>query len=86
MHHDKMLPRNLPKFGNFLVNTATKLSRIELEVQVHKPRFGFQRNVFAFENTLVRRLGWIIPLDSSIANALLGNQFERRLKEIDVQP
>jgi hypothetical protein len=47
-----MLPRNFPKFGGFLVNAATKLNRMELDIQVHEPRFGFQRNVFAFKNTL----------------------------------
>lgn len=86
MHQQEMLPRNFPKFGSFLVNRATKFCGIELDIQVHEPRFGFQRNVCAFKNTLVRCLGSIIPFDGSIANAFFGNQFERRLKEIDVKP
>jgi len=32
------------------------------------------------------RLGCIIPFDGLVANALIGNQFERRLKEVDVKP
>ena len=84
--HDKMLPRNFPKFGGFLVNAATKLNRMELDIQVHEPRFGFQRNVFAFKNTLVRRLGCILPFEGLVVQAFLGNQFERWLKEIDVEP
>jgi hypothetical protein len=80
-----MLPRNIPKFGSFLVNASPKFGRIELEIQVHKPCFGLQRNVFAFQDTLVRCLGYIIPFDGFIANAFFGNQFERRLKEIDVE-
>ena len=81
-----MLPRNFPKFGSFQVNVPPKLGRIELDVQAHKACFGFQRNIFAFKDTLVRCLGCIIPFDGSIANAFFGNQFERGLKEIDVEP
>lgn len=81
-----MLPRDFPKFGSFLVNSTAQFSGIELEIQGHEPRFGFHRNIFAFENTLVRRLGRIIPFEGLVANALLGNQLERGLKEIDVKP
>ena len=81
-----MLPRNFPEFGCFVVNGAPKFSRIELEIQVHEPRFGFQRNILAFKDTLVRRLGCIIPFDGLVANAFFGNQLERWLKEVDVEP
>ena len=63
-----MLPRNFPKFGDFLVNLPSKFGGIELDINVGEPRFGFHRNVFAFDNALVRGLGWIIPLDGLIAN------------------
>ena len=59
-----------------MVHETTKFSRIELDIEVHKPGFGFQRNIFAFKDALVRRLGCIIPFDGLVANAFLGNQFE----------
>jgi len=80
-----MLPRNFPKFGSFLVNPAPKFGGIELDIHVHESGFGYQRNIFAFEYTLVRCLSWIIPFDGLIAKAFFGNQFERRLKEVDVE-
>ena len=64
-----MLPRKFPKFGSFLVNPTPKFGRIELKIQIDKSCFGFQRNVMAFEDTLVRGLGAIIPFDGPIANA-----------------
>ena len=85
MHQEKMLPRNLPKFGNFLVKPTAKLGGIELDIRGHKPRFGFERNVLAIEDTLVRCLGGIIPFDRPIANPFFGNQLERGLKEVDVE-
>jgi hypothetical protein len=36
-----MLPRNLPKFGNFLVHLAAQFSWIELDIEMGKLRFGF---------------------------------------------
>ena len=86
MHQEKMLPRNLPKFGNFLVNPTPQFSRIELDIEGHQPGFSFQRNSFAFEDTLIRGLGYIIAFDGLVANAFFGNQFERRLKEVDIEP
>ena len=85
LHQEEMLPRKFPKFGSFVVNPTAKFDRIEMDIQIDKPSFGFQRNIFAFKDTLVRRLGWIIPFDGLIANAFFGNQFERRLKEVDVE-
>jgi hypothetical protein len=35
-----MLPRNLPEFGNFLVNPTTQFSGIELDIEMGEPRFG----------------------------------------------
>jgi hypothetical protein len=86
MHQKEMLPRNFQKFGGFLVNRATKFSRIDLDIQIHEPHFGFYRNIFASKDTLVWCLGCIIPFDGLVANAILSNQFERRLKEVDVKP
>ena len=86
MHQQKMLPRNLPKLGNFLVNPPPQFSRIELDIYVHDPGFGFQSNVFAFEDTLVGCLGRIIPFAGLVANAFFGNQFQGWLKEVDVKP
>ena len=86
MHQGEMLPRKFPKFGGILINLTTKFGRVELDIQVHKPRFGNQRNVLVFEDTLVRCLGGIIPFDGLVANPFFGNQFERGLKEVDVEP
>src|SRR3990172_6046646 len=86
LHQKRMLPRNFPKLGSFFINRATKFSRIELEIQVYELCFGFQRNIFAFEYTLVRCFGCIMPFDGLIANAFFCDQFERRLKEVDVEP
>jgi hypothetical protein len=36
-----MLPRNLPKLGNFLVNPPAQFGRIELDIETGKPGFGF---------------------------------------------
>ena len=80
-----MLPRNLPKLGNLLVNPTPKFGGIELDIEMGEPGFGFERNVFAFEDTLVRSLGDIIPLDGFVANPFFGNQLERGLKEVDVE-
>jgi hypothetical protein len=85
LHQGGMLPRNFPQYGSFLVNMPPKFGGIQLDIQVHEPCFGFQRNVFAFEDTLVRCLGGIIPFDGFIANTFFGNQFERGLKEVDVE-
>jgi hypothetical protein len=46
LHQKKMLPRNLPKLGSILVNPTAKFRRIELEIQVHELRFGWQRDQF----------------------------------------
>ena len=40
LHQEKMLPRNLPKHGNFLVNPATKFGGIELNIAMGELRFG----------------------------------------------
>ena len=58
-----MLPRNLPKGGDFLVHPTAKLGRIELEIEMGELRFGFKRNVLALEDPLLRGLGDIIPLE-----------------------
>src|SRR5262249_35637946 len=81
----RMLPRNLPKLGSFLVNPTAKFGGIERDIQVHEPRFGLQRNVLAFENTLVRGLGEIIPLEGLVANVFFSNQLEGGLEEVDVE-
>ena len=86
MHQERMLPRKFPKFSSFLVNASPKFGRIELNIKMGEPRFGYRQNVFALNNTLVRGLGWIIPSDGLIANPFFGNQLERRLKGIDVRP
>lgn len=85
MHQGKMLARNLPKRGSCLVNPPPKFNGIELQIQVHELRLGWYRNVLAAEDTRVRCLGWIIPFAGLVANVFLGNQFERRLKEVDVK-
>ena len=81
-----MLPRNFPKFGSFLVNTSTKFSGIELDIEIGEVRLGFKRNVFAFDDALVRCLGCMIPFDGFIVDVFFGNQLENGLKEIDVEP
>ena len=86
MHQVEMLPRNIPKFGNFLVNPPPQFSGIELDIDVHEPRFGFQRYVIAVEDPLIRCLGKIIPFAGLVAKAFFGNQFQRGLKEVDVEP
>ena len=63
---------------------ATEFGGVELEIEMGKPSFGFERNVFAFEDPLVRGLGSIIPLDGFVANPFFGNPLERGLKEVDV--
>ena len=81
-----MLPRNIPKFGSFLVNAAPQCSGIELKIGVHEPSFGLQRNVAAVEDTLIRCLGRIIPFAGLVAKAFFGNQFQGGLKEVEVEP
>jgi hypothetical protein len=80
-----MLPRNLPKLGNLLINPTPQFGGIELNIEMGEPGFGFQRNVFAFEDSLVGGLSSIIPLEGFVANPFFGNQLERGLKEVDVE-
>jgi len=42
MYQNKTLPRNLPKHGSFLVNPTAKFGGIELDIRIHKLRFGLQ--------------------------------------------
>ena len=86
LHQVEMLPRNIPKLGDVLVNPPPQFSRIELDIQVHEAGFGRQRNVVAVDDTLVRCLGRIIPFAGLVANAFFGNQLEGGLKEVDVEP
>ena len=81
-----MLPKKFQKQGGFPVNLPTEFGRIELEIQVHEPRFGFQGNITPFQDTLVRHLGCIISFDGLVANPFFSNQFEGRLKEFDIEP
>ena len=47
LHQEEMLLRNFPKFGSFLVNPAPKFDGIDLDIQVHEPRFGLCFNLIA---------------------------------------
>ena len=85
MHQERMLPRNLPKHGNFLVNPTPKFSGIELEIELGELRFGVERNVFAFADSLARGLGGIKAFAGLVAKTFLSDQFQGGLKEVEVK-
>ena len=50
-----------------------------------EPGFGFYRNVFAFQDTLVRCLGWLIPFEGLILDTFFCNPLDRWLKAVEVE-
>ena len=71
--------------GDAFVNVATKSSGIEAQVLIEQFCFFSQRDILAFQNSLIGCSGGIILPNNSVANVLFVNEFEDGLKEVDIQ-
>ena len=81
----KMLPKDLPQLGYFLVNTVAQSYRIELQILVAQAGLHGQVHLIGAQHSLIGRSCFIIPFDRLFANLLFTNQLQDWLEEVDVQ-
>src|SRR3972149_4492214 len=62
-----------------------QVGRIEAKIQIEQVFLSFQRSIFAFHHPLIGCSGGIILANDLVANVLFVDEFENRLKEVDIE-
>ena len=82
---NSLMAYRTPKLGNVFVDVATKFSGIEAQILIDQFCFFCERDILAFQNSLIGCTSGIILPNNSIANMFFADEFEDRLKEVDIQ-
>ena len=86
MTRNGTLPCELVNSSDFLIDCLSELKGVESFKEFSEGILGFFFHVFGFQESLVRRFGFVVAFDGFGGDAFFGQEFDGRDEEVVVKP